>query len=107
MQYLLEVFAGTGFERHQQFVENAQRYAREYREFVTDMDRADPKSLHIIGVREGMSQKPVNPEAIPKFEDTLNLSRDFNAAIIDLLLLVLFFVLLLSGAYMVFVRVEI
>ena len=107
VQYLLEVFAGTGFERHQQFVENAQRYAREYREFVTDMDRADPKSLHIIGVREGMSQKPVSPEAIPKFEDTLNLSRDFNAAAIDLLLLALFFVLLLSGAYMVFVRTEI
>ena len=107
VQYLLEVFAGTGFERHQQFVENAQRYAREYREFVTDMDRADPESLHIIGVREGMSQKPVNPEAIPQFEDTFNLSRDFNAAAIDLLLLTLFFLLLLSGAYMVFVRVEI
>ena len=107
VQYLLEVFAGTGFERHQQFVENAQRYAREYREFVTDMDRADPESLHIIGVREGMSQKPVSPEAIPQFEDTLNLSRDFNAAAIDLLLLTLFLVLLLSGAYMVFVRVEI
>ena len=107
VQYLLEIFAGTGFERHQQFVENAQRYAREYREFVTDMDRADPDSLHIIGIREGMSQKSVSPEAIPKFEDTLNLSHDFNAAAIDLLLLALFFVLLLSGAYMVFVRVEI
>ena len=54
-----------------------------------------------------MSQKPVDPDAVPKFEDTLNLSRDFNAALIDLLLLVLFFVVLLSGAYMVFVRVEI
>ena len=107
VQYLLEVFAGTGFERHQHFVENAQRYAREYREFVTDMDRADPDSLHIIGVREGMSQKPVSPAAIPKFEDTLSLSRDFNAATIDLLLLALFFVVLLSGAYMVFVRVEV
>ena len=107
VQYLLEVFAVTGFERHQQFVENVQRYAREYREFVTDMDKADPESLHIIGVREGMSQKPVNPEAVPKFEDTLSLSRDFNAAAIDLLLLALFFLLLLSGAYMVFVRAEI
>ena len=107
VQYLLEIFAGTGFEWHQQFVENAQRYAREYREFVTDMDRADPESLHIIGVREGMSQKPVSPEAIPKFEDTLNLSRDFNAAAMDLLLLVLFLVILSSGAYLAFVRIEI
>ena len=107
VQHLLEVFAGTGFERHLQFVENVQRYAREYRGFVSDMDRADPDSLHIIGTYDGMSQKPVNPETIPKFEDTLSLSRDFNAAIIDLLLLALFFVLLLSGAYMVFVRGEI
>ena len=35
-QHLLESFAGTGFERHLQFLENAQHYAREYREFVID-----------------------------------------------------------------------
>ena len=107
VQHLLEVFAGTGFERHQQFVENVQRYAREYREFVSDMDRADPDSLHILGMHEGMSKKPISPESIPTFEDTLSLSRDFNAAAIDLLLLALFFVVLLSSAYMVFVRVEV
>ena len=107
IQHLLEVFVGTGFERHQQFLENVQRYAREYREFVTDMDRADPDSLHIIGVREGMSKKPISPESIPAFEDTLSLSRDFNAAAIDLFLLILFFVVLMSGTYLTFVRVEI
>ena len=53
---------------------------REYREFVVDMDRGDPESLHIIGVREGMSQKPIDPEAVPKFEDTLNIGKDFNTA---------------------------
>ncbi len=106
-QHLLEVFAGTGFERHQQFVENVQRYAREYREFVSDMDRADPDSLHIIGTYEGMSKKPISSESIPTFEDTLSLSRDFNAAAIDLLLLTLFFVVFLAGAYLAFVRVEI
>ena len=107
VQHLLEVFAGTGFERHLQFVENVQHYAREYREFVTDMDRADPDSLHIIGVREGMSKKPIRPESIPIFEDTLNLSKDFNVAAMDLLLLTLFVVVLLSGAYLAFVRVEV
>ena len=106
-QHLLESFAGTGFERHQQFLENVKVYAREYREFVVDTDKADPESLHIIGVREGMSQKPVSPEAVPKFEDTLNFSKDFNTAAIDLLLLTLFFLVLLSGAYLAFVRVEV
>ena len=106
-QRLFESFAGTGFERHLQFIENVQRYAREYREFVVDTDRADPQSLHVVGVQEGMSQKPVNPEAIPKFKDTRNLNRDFNTATMDLLLLVLFLGVFVSGAYLAFVRLEI
>ena len=54
-----------------------------------------------------MSKKPISPESIPAFEDTLSLSRDFNAAAIDLFLLILFFVVLMSGTYLTFVRVEI
>ena len=107
VQRLFESFAGTGFERHLQFVENVQRYAREYREFVIDTDRSDPASLHVIGIREGMSQKSVSPEAIPKFKDTLSLNRDFNTAATDLLLLVSFLVVLTSGAYLAYVRLEI
>ena len=106
-QRLFESFAGTGFERHLQFIENVQRYAREYREFVIDTDRADPESLHVVGIQEGMSQKSVSPEAIPKFKDTLSLNRDFNTAAADLLLLVLFLGVLVSGAYLAFVRLEI
>ncbi len=107
VQQLLESFAGTGFERHLQFLENAQHYGRQYHVFIVDTDRGDPESLHLIGVPEGMSKKPVSPEAIPKFEDTLSLSKDFNAAAMDLLLLTLFVVVLLSGAYLAFVRVEV
>ena len=107
VQNLLESFAGTGFERHLQFLENVQTYAREFRTFIVDTDSTDPESLHIFGVRAGMSQKPVNPDAVPKFEDTLNLSKDFNTAATELLLLTLFFLVLLSGAYLAFVRVEV
>ena len=107
LQHLLEAFAGTGLDRHQQFIENVQRYAREYREFIVDMDRGDPESRHIMGVREGMSQKPVNPEAVPRFEDTFNIGKDFNTAATKLLLLSLFVVVLLAGAYLAFVRIEI
>ena len=87
LQHLIEAFAGTGFERHLQFVENTQRYARQFREFIVDTDRGDPKSRHIINIREGMSQKPVSPEAVPKFEDTFNLSKDFNTRAVEILLL--------------------
>ena len=88
-------------------MDNVERYARQYREFVVDIDRSDPESLHIIGVREGMTVKEVSPAAVPKFEDTLNLSKDFNTAAVDLLLLTLFVIVLLSGAYLAFVRVEV
>ena len=107
VQHLLESFAGTGFGRHLQFLENAQRYAIEYRKFVVDTDRGDPASLHLMGVRKGMSEKPVRPESIPIFEDTLSLSKDFNTAAMDLLLLTLFVVVVLAGAYLAFVRVEV
>ena len=107
VQHLLESFAGTGFNRHLQFLENVKRYARQYREFVTDADRADPDSPHIIGVQEGMSRKPVSPESIPRFEDSLSLGRDFNAVALDLLLLVMVVVVLMSGAYLAFVRVQV
>ena len=107
LQHLIEAFAGTGFERHLQFVENTQRYTRQFREFIIDTDRGDPESLHIIGVREGMSQKSVNPAAVPRFEDTLSLSEDFNTRAVEMLLLMLFVVVLLSGAYLAFIRVEV
>ena len=107
VQNLIESFAGTGFERHLQFLENVKTYVREFRTFIVDTDNADPESLHIFGVRTGMSQEPVNPEAIPKFEDTLNLSKDFNTATMELLVLTLFVLVLLSGAYLAFVRVEV
>ena len=107
VQHLIEAFAGTGFERHLQFVGNTQRYARQFREFIVDTDRGDPESLHLIGVREGMSQKPVSPAAVPRFEDTLSLSKDFNTRAVEMLLLTLFVVVLLSGAYLAFVRVEV
>ena len=107
VQHLLESFAGTGFERHLQFLENVQSYVRQFRESIVDTDKADPESLHIFGIRAGMSQKPVDAEAIPKFEDTLSLSKDFNTAAVDLLLLTLFVIVLLSGAYLAFVRVEV
>ncbi len=107
VQHLFEAFAGTGFERHRQFLQNVRPYARQFQKFVIETDRHDAESLHVVGVREGMSQKKVAMEAIPKFKDTLDLGRDFNTAAMDLLLLVLFLIVLLLGAYLAFVRVEI
>ena len=104
VQHLFQSFAGTGFERHLQFLDNVRDYAREYSEFIIDADRADPESVHAIGVPEGMSQKSVNPDAIPKFKDTLSITRDINAAAMDLFILLLFLSVLLAGSYLTFIR---
>lgn len=107
LQHLFETLTGTGFNRHCQFLENAQLYARGFRAFVAETDRGDPESLHILGVRDGMSKKSVNPEAISKFEDTLRLTQDFNTITIEFLVLVLLVSLLFLGAYLTFLRAEI
>ncbi len=54
-----------------------------------------------------MSDEPVRFEAIPKFQDWASLSSDFNAAVVDVLLLILFGVVLFVGAYLSFLRADI
>ena len=54
-----------------------------------------------------MSDKPVSFESIPKFQDRVRLGDAFRAAIFDILLLVLFFVVLFGTAHVSFQRKEI
>ena len=107
VQYALESMAGTGFNRHLQFLEHVHRYTTHFREFIVDTDRADAQSLHLIGIPKGMSQKPITSEAIPKFEDKITFSDTFNTATLDLLLLVLLLGIFISGAFLVFLRAEV
>ena len=78
-QYAIESLAATGLSRHQDFVKQAQRYASELREFLVETDLADPESPHAIGVAEGASEKPVDFEAVPKFEDRLTFGGSLDA----------------------------
>ena len=105
--YAVESLAGTGFSRHLQFLDQVNRFAPQFRAFISETDAADAESPHIFGVKEGMSDKPVRFEAIPKFQDRASLSSDFNAAAVDMLLLILFGVVLFAGAYLSFLRADI
>ena len=107
VQYALEAMAGTGFNRHLQYLEHVHRYTRQFREFIVETDRADTQSLHFIGIADGMSEKPIASEAIPKFEDKITFIDTFNTATVDLLLLVLLLGIFLSGAFLVFLRAEV
>ena len=105
--YAVESLAGTGFSRHLQFLDQVNRFAPQFRAFISETDAADAESPHIFGVKEGMSDKPVRFEAIPKFQDRASLSSDFNAAAVEVLLLILFGVVLFAGAYLSFLRADI
>lgn len=107
VQYALESMAGTGFNRHLQFLDNVHLYTKQFRQFIVDTDRTDNESLHLIGIPEGMSKKIVSVEAIPQFEDKITFKDTFNTATLDLLLLVLLLVVFFSGAFLVFLRAEV
>ena len=107
VQYAFEGFAGTGFARHLDFISQTRQYAKQFRQFLIDTDRSDPESPHAVGIPEGTSQKPVNFDAVPKFEDQHRFGTDLNAAIVDLLLLILFLLVLFIGTFLSFLRMEI
>lgn len=107
VQYAFEGLAGTGLPRHLDFISQTRQYAKQFRQFLIDTDRADPASPHAVGISEGTSQKPVNFDAVPKFEDQHHFSSDFDAAIVDLLLLILFLLVLFVGAFLSFLHTEI
>ena len=107
VQYALESMAGTGLNRHLQFLEGMHLHIRQFQNFITETDRADTESLHIIGVPEGMSKKPISPQALPSFEDKITFSDTLNAGMVDMLLLALLLGVFLSGAFLVFIRSEV
>ena len=107
VQYAVESLAGTGFQRHLDFLKNAERYADAFNDFLISADRADPASPHVPFVREGMSDKPVSFESIPKFQDSVRLGDAFKGAILDVMLLLLFSVVLFATAHVSFQRKEI
>jgi ABC-type transport system involved in multi-copper enzyme maturation permease subunit len=107
VQYALESMTGTGLNRHLQFLEGVHLHIRQFRNFIIETERADTESLHIIGVPEGMSKKPISSQALPSFEDKITFSDTFNAAIVDMLLLVLLLGVFLSGAFLVFIRSDV
>ena len=107
VQYAVESLAETGFQRHLDFLKNAERYADAFNDFLIAADRADPDSLHVPFVREGMSDKPVSFESLPKFQDSVRLGDAFKGAMLDVTLLLLFFSVLFAAAHVSFQRKEI
>ncbi len=106
-KYAMESLSGTGFARHKKFVQHARRYRQQFIEFIKSEDSADKESYHVYFVKEGLSQKPVAFNSIPKFSEKLTLSITFKGALLDLTLLVLLSLLLFMATVLAFMRSDV
>ena len=99
-QYAMEGLANTGIVSYMDFVKQARRYRQTFIDFIKTEDRNDPESLHIYPVREGLSQKPVDPNAVPRFEER----PSYQSVIFPVGLLILFNILFFIAAQLSFLK---
>ena len=101
-QYAMEGLANTGIVSYMDFVKQVRRYRQTFIDFIKTEDRDDPESLHIYPVREGLSQKPIDPNAIPQFKER----PSYQSVIFPLGLLILFNILFFTAAQLSFLKCD-
>ena len=101
-QYAMEGLANTGIVSYMDFVKQVRRYRQTFIDFIKTEDRNDPESLHIYPVREGLSQKPVDPNAVPRFEER----PSYQSVIFPVGLLILFNILFFTAAQLSFLKCD-
>ena len=102
-QYAMEGLANTSIVGYMDFVKQARRYRQTFIDFVKAEDQGDPESLHIYPVREGLSQKPLDPDAVPVFEERIS----YRSVLSQVGLLVVFNLLFFIMAQVSFLMSEI
>ena len=101
-QYAMEGLANTGIVSYMDFVRQVRRYRQTFIDFIKTEDRDDPESLHIYPVREGLSQKPVDPDIVPKFKEHIS----YQSVIFPVSLLILFNLLFFTAAQLSFLKCD-
>ncbi|MDE0424759.1 MAG: ABC transporter permease subunit [Candidatus Poribacteria bacterium] len=101
-QYAMEGLANTGIVSYMDFVKQVRRYRDTFIDFIKTEDRDDPNSLHIYPVREGLSQKPVNPDIVPRFRERIS----HQSVIFPLGLLIVFNILFFIAAQLSFLKCD-
>ena len=92
-QYAMEGLANTGVVGYINFVKQARRYRQTFIDFIKTEDQGDPESLHIYPVKEGLSQKPVDPAAVPVFTERISYRSVLSQVGLLVLFNLLFFIL--------------
>ena len=101
-QYAMEGLANTGIVSYMDFVKQVRRYRQTFIDFIKSEDSDDPESLHIYPVREGLSQKPVDLNAIPRFEER----PSYQSVVFPVSLLILFNLLFFTAAQLSFLKCD-
>ena len=101
-QYAMEGLSNTGIVSYMDFVKQVRRYRQTFIDFIKTEDKSDPDSLHIYPVREGLSQKPVDPNAIPRFEEQVS----YQSVLFPVGLLILFNALFFTAAQLFFLKCD-
>jgi len=108
-QHLCEAVAGVGVLRFEQFYQQVKKYRSQLRDFIVAEDRKDPESAHLINFEgDGISEKPVDFDAIPRFrEKPIPMSDSLRYALWDVVLLILFNLVFFALAFVAFLRYDV
>ena len=106
-QYGMEALAGTGLARHRSFVDQVRTYVQQFEQTMLNLDRDDPKSMHIHLVAQGLSRQKINPDTLPVFTEDLSATTLLRHAVIDVIGLFFFALLTYMLAYRSWLRASI
>ena len=106
-QYGMEALAGTGLARHRSFVEQARTYIQQFEQTMLNLDRDDPKSMHIHLVAQGLSKQKIDPDTLPVFTEDMSATTLLRHAVIDVIGLFFFAMLTYMLAYRSWLRASI
>lgn len=106
-QYGMEALAGTGLARHRSFVEQVRTYVQQFEQTMLNLDRDDPKSMHIHLVAQGLSRQKIDPGTLPVFTEDMSATTLLRHAVIDVIGLFFFAMLTYMLAYRSWLRASI
>ena len=110
-----EIIAGVGINHCVNLFQQVKQYKIQLKEYIRDMDREDPDSLHLLFDEEhsvvewnAVSKRPVNFDNVPKFQEReLALGESLKLAIWDIGLLVLFNLVFFAAAFVSFLKYDV
>ena len=102
----MEALAGTGLARHRSFVEQARTYVQQFEQTMLNLDRDDPKSMH-IHIAQGLSRQKIDPDTLPVFTENMSATTLLRHAVVDVIGLFFFATLTYMLAYRSWLRASI